>query len=112
MFLRKINIKNFSFCKKDFFDALNSLYLAIRSCRNYAISNKTYYINDNFKKCIECMQSNCNCNLTILFTSIKRIYKKRLRLKKEVRKMRIKLSYLKRQLNFLENKKKEIIVIK
>jgi len=58
------------------------------------------------------MRLSRNCNLTSLSTSIKQIYKKKLRLKKEVRKARIKLSYLKKQLNFLENKKKKIIVIK
>jgi len=53
------------------------------------------------------VQSSCNCNLTILSTSIKQIYKKQLRLKKEMREVRIKLSRLKRQLDFLENKKKK-----
>jgi hypothetical protein len=57
------------------------------------------------------MRSNCNCNFTFLFTSIKQIYKKRLRLKKEVRKARAKLNCLKK-LNFLKDKKKEIIVTK
>ncbi len=52
MFLTKINIENSFFCKKDFFDALDFLYLIMRSCYNYAMSNKTYYINDNFEKCI------------------------------------------------------------
>jgi len=54
----------------------------------------------------------CDYNLTILFILIKRIYKKRLRLKKEVRKVRTKLSCLKKQLNFLKNKEKKIIIIK
>ncbi len=109
---RKINIKIFSFYKKDLFNVLDLLYLAMRSCRNCAISNKTYCVSNNFKKCVKCVQLNRNYNLAILFTLIKQIYKKRLRLKKEVRKTRIKLSRLKRQLNFLENKEKEIIIIK
>jgi len=54
----------------------------------------------------------CDYNLTILSILIKRIYKKRLRLKKEVRKVRTKLSCLKKQLNFLKNKEKKIIIIK
>jgi len=111
MFSRKINIKNSSFCKKDFFNVLDFLCLAMRSCRNCAIFSKTYCVSNNFKKCIKCIRLSCNYNLTISFTSIKRIYKKRLRLKKKIRKAHVKLSRLKRQLNFLENKEKEIIVI-
>jgi len=84
----------------------------MRFCRNCTMSNKTYCVSNNFKKCVKCVRLNCNYNLTISFTSIKQIYKERLRLKKEVRKARTKLSRLKRQLNFLKNKEKEIIVTK
>ncbi len=71
MSLRKINTKNSFFRKKDFFDALDSLCLAMRSCRNCAIFNKTYCVNSNFEKCIKCVRLSRNCDLTILFTSIK-----------------------------------------
>jgi hypothetical protein len=105
---KKINIKNSFFCKKDFFNSLNFMCLAMRSCRNYAMSNKVYCVNNNFKKCVKHVRLNRNYNLTILSISIKRIYEKRLRLKKEMRKTCIKLSRLKRQLNFL---KKNIYII-
>jgi len=84
----------------------------MRSCYNCTISNKTCCINNNFKKCIKYIQSNCNYNLAIFFASIKQIYKKQIRLKKEVRNTRAKLSRLKKQLDFLKNKKKIIIIIK
>jgi len=84
----------------------------MRSCCNCAISNKTYYISDNFKKYIEYMRLSRNCNLTILSTSIKQIYKKKLRLKKEMCEARAKLCYLKKQLNSLKDKEKEIIITK
>jgi len=58
------------------------------------------------------VQFNCNYNLTISFILIKQIYKEQMRLKKEVRNAHTKLSQLKKQLNFLKNKKKKIIVIK
>ncbi len=58
------------------------------------------------------MRSNCNCDLTISSILIKQFYKEQMRLKKEVRNTRAKLSRLKKQLNFLKNKKKKIIVIK
>ncbi len=56
------------------------------------------------------MQSDRNCNLTISSASIKQIYRERMRLKKEIRDARAKLSRLKKQLDFLKNKKEKIIV--
>ncbi len=109
---RKINIKNSFFRKKDFFNALDLVSLAMRPCRNCAMSSKVYCVNDDFKKCVKCVQSNRNCDLAISFTSIKQIYEKRLRLKKEIREARAKLSRLKKQLNFLKNKEKKMIVTK
>jgi len=84
----------------------------MRSYCNYTMSNKIYCISNNFKKYIKCMQSNCNCNLIISSILIKQIYKEQMRLKKEVRNARAKLSRLKKKLNFLKNKKKKIIVTK
>jgi len=96
MSLRKINTKNSFSRKKDLFNALDFVCLAMRSCRNYAISSKIYCVNNNFKKCVKCMRLNRNYNLAILFISIKRIYEKRLRLKKEMREVHTKLSRLKK----------------
>jgi len=112
MSLRKINIRNFSFRKKDFFDALELVSFVMRSCRNCAISSKIYCVSDNSKQCVKCVRSNRDYDLAISSTSIKRIYEKRMRLKKEVREARAKLSRLEKQLDFLENKKKEMIVTK
>jgi len=91
---------------------LNSISLAIRFCCNCTISNKIYCIDNDSKKYIKYVRSNCNYNLAIFSISIKQIYKKRIYLKKEVRNARAKLNRLKKQLNFLKNKKKEIIVTK
>jgi len=74
--LRKINTRNSFFRKKDFFDVLNFLCLAMRFCRNCAMYNKTCCVNNNFKKCIKCVRLNRNYNLTILFTSIKHYFDK------------------------------------
>ncbi len=110
--LRKINTKNSFFCKKDFFDVLNFVCLVMRSCRNCAMSNKVYCVSDNFEKCVKYVRLSRNYDLTISSTSIKRIYEKRLRLKKEMREAYAKLSCLKKQLNFLKNKEKKMIVTK
>ncbi len=64
----------------------------MRSCCNCTMSSKIYCINNNFKKCIKYMRSNCNYNLTIFFILIKCIYKHRIRLKKKVRNIYTKLS--------------------
>ncbi len=96
MFLRKINTRNFFFRKKDFFDILNLIFLAIHSCRNCTIFSKTCCINNNSKKYIKCVRFNCNYNLTIFSLLIKQIYKKQMRLKKEVRNAHTKLSQLKK----------------
>jgi len=109
---RKINTRNSSFRKKDLLDALESMSLAMRSCRNCASSNKVCCVSDDSEKCVKCVWSNRDCDLAISPASIKRIHGKRMRLKKEVRVARAKLSRLKKQLDFLENKKKEMIVTK
>jgi len=109
---RKINTRNSSFRRKDLLDALDFVCLVMRSCRNCATFNKVYCVNDNFEKCVKCVRLNRDCDLAISSTSIKRIHEKRLRLKKEVREARTKLNRLKKQLNFLKEKEKEMIVTK
>jgi len=52
---RKINTRNSSFRKKDLFDALDLVCLAMRPCRNCAMSNKVYCVNDDSKKCVKCV---------------------------------------------------------
>ncbi len=89
-FLEKLILEGFFV--EFFFNTLNSIFLVIYSCYNCTISNKVYCIDYNSKKYIEYIQSNCNCNLTIFSTLIKQIYKKQMRLKKEIYKTRTKLS--------------------
>ncbi len=84
----------------------------MRPCRNCASSGKACCVNDDSKKCVECVRSDRGCDLAISPASIKRIHGERMRLKKEVRVARTKLSRLKKQLDFLKNKKKEMIVTK
>jgi len=109
---RKINIRNFFSRKKDFLDALSSIFLAMRPCRNCTMSSKTCCVNNDSKKCVKCVRSNRDYDLAISLASIKRIHEKRMRLKREMRDTHAKLSRLEKQLNFLKNKKKEMIVTK
>ncbi len=80
----------------DFLNALRLVSFVMRSCRNCAMSSKIYCVNNDFKKCVKCVRFNRDYDLTISLASIKRIYEKRMRLKKEVREARIKLSRLKK----------------
>jgi len=109
---RKINTRNSSLHKKDLLDALGPMSLAMRPCRNCATSSKACCVGDDSKKCVECVRSNRGYDLAISPASIKRIHGERMRLKKEVREARAKLSRLEKQLDFLENKEKEMIVTK
>ncbi len=59
---------------------------------NCIMFSKIYCVNNNFKKCVKYMRSNCNYNLTIFSTLIKRIYKEQIYLKKKVRDIYTKLS--------------------
>ncbi len=93
---RKCNIRNFSLRKKDLLDVLRLVSFVMRSCRNCAMSSKIYCVSDDFEKCVECVRFNRGYNLAISSTSIKRIHGKRMRLKKEVRETRAKLSRLKK----------------
>jgi len=93
---RKINIKNFFLRKKDLFDALELVSFVMRPCRNCAMSNRIYCVSNNFKKCVKCVRFSRDYDLAIFFASIKRIYEKRMRLKKEVREAHAKLSRLKK----------------
>jgi len=78
---KKINTRNFFLRKKDLLDALELVSLVMRSCRNCATSSKVYCVSDDFEKCVKCVRSNRDCDLTISSTSIKRIYEKRMRFK-------------------------------
>ncbi len=109
---RKINTRNSSLRKKDLLNALELVSLAMRPCRNCATSSKVYCVNNDFKKCVKCVRFSRDCDLAISLASIKRIYDERMRLKKEVREAHTKLSRLEKQLDFLENKEKEMIVTK
>ncbi len=64
----------------------------MRFCRNCTMFSKVYFVNNNFEKCVKCVRFSCDYDLTISFASIKQIYKEQMRLKKEVRNARTKLS--------------------
>jgi len=68
-------------------------------CWNCAVFDKSCCVNEGFEKCVECVRSGRECDLAISPTAIKRIHSERLRLKKEAREARAKLSRLEKQLD-------------
>lgn len=84
----------------------------MRSCCSCVSFDKACYINNKFRKCVKYVKSNHEYNLTISSILIKKIHNKRLRLKREMREAYIKLSRLEKQLNFLKNKEKKMILSK
>ncbi len=110
--LRKINDRNSFKRKKDLLNFVDSLSLAMRSCKRYFSLEKTCILNKTSKKCICCVKTNKPYDLAISLVKLRRIYKKRLRVRDAIREIKTKLYRLKHQLRQLKNEKKEIILSK
>ncbi len=109
---RKINDRNSFKRKKDLFNFVDSLSLAMRLYKRYSSLGKTCTLDETSKKCICCVKANKFYDLAISSIKLRRIYKKRLRVRDAIREIKTKLYRLKHQLRQLENKKKEIILSK
>ncbi len=109
---RKINDRNFFKRKKDLFNFVDSLSLAMRPCKRCSSLEKTCILNKMSKKCIYCVKTNKLYDLAISPIKFRRIYKKRLRVRDAIREIKTKLYQLKHQLQQLKNKKKEIMLSK
>jgi len=92
---RKINDRNSFKRKKDLLNSIDSLSLAMRSCKRYSSLEKTCTLGETSKKCICCVKTNKPCDLTISPTKLRRIYKERLRVRDAIREMKTKLYRLK-----------------
>ena len=80
----------------------------MRPCRSCSAGAKVCQVGEGSEKCVECIRLGKTCDLAISLTTLKKIYSKRVRLRKEVREMRTKLLRLKRQLEFVEDKEEEL----
>ena len=88
---RKINDRNSFKRKKDLLNFVDSLSLAMRFYKRCSSLEKTCTLGKTSKKCICCVKANRPCDLTISPTKFRRIYKKRLRVRDAIRKMKAKL---------------------
>jgi len=88
---RKINDRNSFKRKKDLLNFVDSLSLAMRSCKRCSSLEKTCILNETSKKCICCVKTNKLYNLAISLIKFRRIHKKRLRVRDAICEMKTKL---------------------
>ncbi len=108
---RKINDRNFFKRKKNLFNFVDSLSLAMRLCKRCSSLRKICTFDETSKKCICCVKTNKLCDLAISSVKFRRIYKKRLRVRDAIRDVKTKLHRLKHQLRQLKNEKKKMMLL-
>jgi len=110
--LRKTNDRNSFKRKKDLLNSVDSLSLAMRSCKRCSSLEKTCFLNEMSKKCICCVGASKPCNLAISPAKFRRIHNERLRVRDAIREVKTKLYRLKHQLRQLKNEKEMIMLSK
>ena len=96
MLPRRTNNRNSSVRRRDLLDSLGPLSLIIRPYKGCLDNSKICYISEGSEKCIKYLRLGCNCDLIISPAILKRIYNKYIRLYREVRETRVKLTRLKK----------------
>jgi hypothetical protein len=109
---RKINDRNSFKRKKDLLNSVDSVSLAMRSCKRCSSLEKTCTLDETSKKCICCVKTSKPCDLAISSAKLRRIHKERLRVRDAIREVKAKLYRLKHRLRQLKNEKKKIMLSK
>jgi hypothetical protein len=107
---RKINDRNSFKRKKDLFNSVDPLSLAMRPCKRCSSLEKTCSLDETSKKCICCVEASKSCDLAISPAKLRRIHNERLRVRDAIREMKIKLYRLKHQLRQLKNEKEVMML--
>jgi len=89
---RRVNLRNLIAYRKELLNNLGDASLIIRPYKNYIKGSKSYLVRESLEKYIEYIRSRRDYDLAISLSTLRRIYNKRLRIRKEVRKARIKLA--------------------
>ena len=110
--LAKFNNRTSSQRKQFFLSNFEFLFVNMRPCKFCSFANKQCLLDDAFEKCLACVASKKVCNLVISSFIMRRIHKKRLRVRNEMREAKAKLQRLKRQLKRLKDEKKNLILKK
>lgn len=82
---------------------------AIRLCKRYKSRNLIYLFSKDSEKYLKYINSKKSYNLIIPLLKLYRIYKKRIRVRSNIRKLKVKFDYIKTYLRNLENKKKDLV---
>ena len=116
---RKMNNRIKTQRKFDLLNSIESIAAAMRSCKNCVSRDLFCLIDEDSEKCTKCIRSQRTCDLTISSMTLKRIHNERVRMKKRIREARIRLQNemtkvqrFEKQLKFLKNQEKELIVSK
>jgi len=89
---RRVNLRNLIARRKELLNNLGDVSLIIRPYKNYIKGSKNYLVKESLEKYTECIRSERDYDLAISLSTLRRIHNKRLRIRKEVRKTRIKLA--------------------
>jgi len=109
---RKTNDRNSFKHKKDLFNSVDPLSLAMRPCKRCSSLEKTCFLDEMSKKCICCVGTSKPCDLAISSAKFRRIHNERLRVRDAIREVKAKLYRLKHQLRQLKNKKEVMMLSK
>jgi hypothetical protein len=109
---RKINDRNSFKRKKDLFNSVGPLSLAMRLCKRCSSLEKICFLNEMLKKCICCVKASKPCDLAISSAKFRRIHNERLRVRDAIREVKTKLYRLKHQLRQLKNEKEVMMLSK
>ena len=83
----------------------------MRFYKTYSFSRNHYLVEENSKKCTECLRKRVLCDLYFSLIIIKRVYDARVKIRKKIREARVRLFRLEQQFKRLEDKEKDMIKI-
>ena len=110
MSFAKFNNRISSQRKQFFLSNFEFLFVNMRLCKFYSFANKQCLLGDAFEKCLACVASRRFCDFVILPFIMRRVHKKRLRVRNEMREAKAKLQRLKKQLKRLKDEEENLIL--
>ena len=81
----------------------------MRPYKRCASRNITYLLGEASEKCLAYIDSGKSCNLAIPLSKLRRVYKERIRVRNDIRKLKAKLYRIEIQLRDLENKEEDLV---
>ena len=98
-----------SYRKADLLYNFSVLSEAIRPCKRCISRNLTYLLSKSSEKCLECISFGKSYDLIIPPSKLYRVYKERIRVRNNIRKLKAKLYRIKTRLRNLENEEEDLV---